>query len=139
MVLLYIFVSKLNHCFYIIAPGVTLHHMNSAINHGSVISIESIGEGDDALICRTINQQCCRGTTKRGEWYYPSNAKVPTMGENQRFYRNRSNDGEVILNQRQNRALTSPGLYCCVIPDSTVFCGIYQRICVNLGRFAELH
>ena len=115
--------------------------MNSSINHGSVISIESIGEDKNALICMTMNQQCCRigMTIKRGEWYNPNHAKVLIKGGNQRFYRTRSDKGEVILNRRQNHTLpSSPGLYCCVIPDSIEFCGIYQRICVNLGRFAEL-
>jgi hypothetical protein len=112
--------------------------MSSPINHGSVISIGSIGEGENALVCKTINQQCCRtGMKKRGEWYYPNLTKVLTMGKGQRFYRNRSDDGEVILNQRQNpESTSSPGLYCCVIPDSIDFCNIYQRICVNLGKFA---
>lgn len=109
--------------------------MNSPINHGSVISIDSIGEGDEALFCTTstTNQQCCYAG-KHGEWYYPTHDIIPNMGEGQRFYRNRSDGGEVILNQRKNRQSTSIlGLYCCVIPDS--ICGIYQRICVNLGKF----
>ena len=118
----------------LIDPGVTLHHMNSTINHGSVISIDSIGEGDEALFCKTTNQPCCKAG-KQGEWYYPNQDKVLTMGENKRFYRNRSDSGEVILNQRKNHASTSTaGLYCCVIPES--ICGIYQRLCVNLGKFA---
>jgi hypothetical protein len=62
------------------------------------------------------------------------------MGEGQRFYRNRSDDGEVILNQRQNpESTSSPGLYCCIIPDSNEFCRIYQRICINLGKFAVFY
>ena len=105
----------------------------SVVANGSVLSIDSIGEGDTALICYTSKENCCK-TKQSGEWYYPNQTKVCINGSNHRFYRTRTDDGEVLLHQRrdqQDSAIT--GIYCCVIPDNDSNCNFNQKMCVNLG------
>ena len=113
-------------------------HRGNEINNGSVLSIESIGEGSMALVCNTTNENCCRSPkSKRGEWYYPNGTLVPLLGDNYRFYRNRSSRGEVFLHQRRIHVHSSrTGIYCCEIPDRNDNCGINQKLCVNLGTFS---
>ena len=103
------------------------------VANGSVLSIESIGEGNIALVCHTSKVNCCRDE-RNGEWYYPNQTRVGINGTNQHFYRTRTDDGEVLLHQRrdqQDSIIT--GIYCCVIPDSDSNCNVNQEMCVNLG------
>ena len=97
-------------------------------------SIESIGEGDRALKCNTSNSNCCY-TPRHGEWYYPNGTKIQIKSENHHFYRNRSDNGEILLNQRTSHTqATITGLYCCKIPDNVNNCGVIQTLCINLGE-----
>ena len=100
-------------------PGVMLMHNNKMIENGSVLSIEVVGEGEMALICHTSRKKCCSTMRHRyGEWYYPGGSNtVPNFGSNEKFYRNRSDDGKVLLHKRPNNMQAETGIYCCVIPD----------------------
>ena len=41
--------------------------------NNSLIKMEDIGEGDEALICSTSFRPCCGTPPNRfGEWYYPN-------------------------------------------------------------------
>ena len=103
------------------------------VANGSVLSIDSIGEGDIALVCYTSKKRCCKNPNI-GEWYYPSGTKVNISGANDSFYRTRTDDGEIILHQRWNHqdSLVT-GIYCCEIPDNAKNCNANQKLCVNLG------
>ena len=121
--------------FFLQDPGVTLNHRGSEIKNGSVLSIDYIGEGDSAILCKTTNKSCCRNPF-RGEWYYPNGTLVPVSGRREHFYRTRSSSGEVLLHQRADRMQSIiTGIYCCEIPDSIDNCGINQTLCINLGMF----
>jgi hypothetical protein len=64
----------------------------------SAISLEEVGEGDDALICRTNDRRCCAMSPNRaGEFYYPKGDVVPIRSRAEDFYRNRG-EGEICLN-----------------------------------------
>lgn len=112
-------------------------HNGKRITNGSILLIQKIGENDMmALICQTSKVNCCYKRGHRfGNWYYPGGTKqVPASHKNEKFYRNRSDDGEVFLCKCANNMTAETGIYCCVVPDRNKNCGINQMLCVNLGK-----
>ena len=96
--------------------------------NNSVISLHEVGEGENALICKTDKQDCCGTPPNRfGEFYYPSGSVVPIRNRLDKFYRQRG-DSEIYLNRRADS--TSPtGTYRCVIPNAA---GILQTLNIDL-------
>ena len=112
---------------------------------GSNVPITAVGEGEDALFCKTNKEDCCARSGKRfGEFYYPNGVVVPVYSHGHSFYRNRG-DRVVRLNRRAEVLSTSVddplplaekndlplGEYCCEVPDA---CGDIQRVCINLVK-----
>ena len=86
--------------------------------NNSAIALEGIGEGEDALICRTNNKDCCATPPNRaGEFYDPKGDTVPIRSRAEDFYRNRG-DGEIRLN-RIIGSITVSGRFGCAIPDAS--------------------
>ena len=53
---------------------------NQAYLNNSIVAINYIGEGDNALLCMTHKPDCCKppnGNTSQGEFYYPNHSAVP--------------------------------------------------------------
>ena len=115
-------------------PGVKLIHADRTIGNGSVLSIEAVGENEEALLCHTRRKGCCAvdSNSRIGEWYYPNSTIVPNCETNHNFYRNRNNSGYVFLHQK-NHESSATGEYCCELPDSYDNCGINQTLCIILG------
>ena len=85
--------------------------------NNSAVSLQEVGEGERALVCKTNKEDCCGTPPNRfGEFYYPSGDMVPIRNRQDRFYRHRG-DGEIYLNRRVN-TVTPVGSYSCVIPDA---------------------
>ena len=115
------------------------HHTNSGVNllwrgiqypNNSILNIEQIGEGEYALVCQTDRIPCCGFPPYRfGEWYYPNGSIVPIEGAGATFYRNRNDDGQVLLNQRNNVTDYSFGPFCCVLPNAS---DINHTLCIGL-------
>ena len=115
--------------------------------NNSLVALEDIGEGDDALLCVTNNTMCCGraqspGQGILGDWFYPNGTRVPNRliyyGYYYRqayynthiweFYRNRG-PSVVRLNRRRGGV---NGIYRCVIPDTagvdqTIYIGVYGK------------
>lgn len=109
--------------------GLTLELNGVEYASGSTISIEDIGEGNNALLCRTDRTDCCNGANRNGEFIYPNNVAVGVMSANEAMYRNRGVQ-MIRLNRNKNSPLTPPtGLYRCVIPDSN---DVPQSISINI-------
>ena len=91
--------------------------------NGSSLPLSLIGEGDDALLCKT-DGACCIPPNRAGEFYYPNDSKVMILNSGDNIYRNRG-EGMIRLHRRNNA--TSPtGIYRCEIPNSQeVFENIY--------------
>ncbi|XP_064385046.1 sushi, von Willebrand factor type A, EGF and pentraxin domain-containing protein 1-like isoform X2 [Halichondria panicea] len=95
----------------------------------SSISLEDIGETDEALIFQTEIKDCCR-VQKIGQCYYPNGVEVGTKAARNEMYRNR--DSQMV---RLNKVdvftgqAAIPGLYCCTVPNND---GILHRICANI-------
>ena len=101
------------------------------------MTLEDIGEGDDALFCLTNQTACCQhpynteGTSRN--WYFPNGTRVPsikvnnTSGEQWDFYRTR---GQMVVSMNRRRGGVE-GIYCCEIPDTmsvtqTIYIGVYS-------------
>ena len=99
--------------------------------NNSVVTLEDISEGDDALLCITDNTACCsRAESPRGvvlgDWYYPNGTGVANSGEMLDFYRSR---GPSVVRMNRRRGGVN-GIYSCVIPDTAgvnqyMYIGIY--------------
>ena len=98
--------------------------------NNSIVILEDIGEGDDALLCKTNQIACCRppysgvNGSVLGNWYFPNGGKVPSASD---IHRTRSKM-EVLLNRRRGG---EEGIYRCEIPDTfgftqTLYIGVYS-------------
>ena len=101
-----------------IGPGVRLLWRGVEYPNNSIVRIKEIGEGVDAVACQTDMRPCCGTPYRIGEWYYPNGSRVPIEGAREPFYRNRNDEGLVMLHRRYY-SLYPTGLYCCVLPDAT--------------------
>ena len=97
--------------------------------NNSAASLLEVGEGENALLCKTNRKECCGTPPNRfGEFYYPNGIKVPIAKQQQGFYRNR---GENVIRLNRRDGITSPtGKYQCEIPDAS---GSVQNIYMSLN------
>ena len=98
---------------------------NQTYLNNSIVSINDIGEADNALLCVTNNPDCCK-PPPQGEFYYPNNTAVGFSSTNS-LYRNRGL--QVVRLNRRNDVLSQTGSYKCEIPDST---GMNRSIYINI-------
>ena len=88
------------------------------------MTLEDIGEGDDALLCMT-NLTGVNGSV-RGNWYFPNGTTVFSTPNNLEIHRTR--DQMMVLMNRSDGG--EDGIYHCEIPDSanvnqTIYIGVY--------------
>ena len=97
---------------------------NTTYQNNSIVTLEDIGEGGDALLCITNYTACCQplytGETvpALGNWYFPNGTSVPTMNESSHeqwdFYSSRG-QSVVGLNRRRGG---EEGIYSCETLDA---------------------
>ena len=125
------------HVFFLpTGAGVWLSLRGVTYQNNSLVTLEDIGEGDDALLCVTDNTACCAraqspGAVNLGDWYYPNetgvaNSVVATPNILWEFYRNR---GPSVVRMNRRRGGMN-GIYHCEIPDTTgvnhtIYIGVY--------------
>ena len=122
-------------------PGVVdvWFSLNGTIyQNNSIVTLEDIGEGDDALLCITDITDCCRPPDSYnaiGNWFFPNGSRVPSVGQWD-FYRTR---GQSVVRLHRRRG-GEEGIYRCVIPvpqsdaedvTQTIFIGVYTA---NTGK-----
>ena len=96
------------------------------------MTLEDIGEGNDALLCVTNFTACCIPpyTGENGSalwsWFFPNGTRVPSH-DNELIYRDR---GQMVegLNRRRGGV---EGIYRCKLNDSTnvnhtIYIGVYR-------------
>ena len=94
------------------------------------MTLEDIGEGDDALLCVTNLTACCRNPYTNGaavgNWFFPNGTRVPSSGVQWDFHRTR---GQMVVPLHRRRGGVI-GIYRCEIPDSmnvihSIYIGVY--------------
>ena len=84
------------------------------------MTLEDIGERDDALHCMTDQPACCLHFYTRylvlifGNWFFPNGSRVPSFWSQWDFFRNR---GQMVVNMHRRRGGVT-GIYRCEIPDA---------------------
>ena len=114
------------------AVGLLFH--DSHLENRSVVSLDDIGEGADALLCLTNSLSCCDehsdGTTS-GMWYFPNSSPVPlesqASGHRHDMYITRG-PGVVRLHRRGS-SMMPVGIFHCEIPDEE---GMNQSIYIDV-------
>jgi len=105
--------------------------------NNSEIDITQVGEATFALSCRTTLAGCCRFPPV-GEWYYPNGNIVNVQREEEDFYRNRDDEGNVYLHRR-NAPQLPRGIYRCVIPDQNgVTVSFHVGLYLPEGMYTQL-
>ena len=121
-----------------VAGGVRFS-LNGTTYQNSLVTLEDITEGDDALFCLTDLTACCRPPYTGywepfiGNWYFPNGTRVPSLGEPWDVYRSR---GQMVVRLQRRRGGVE-GIYSCVISDATnvtqtIYIGVYTA---NTGEW----
>ena len=100
---------------------------NITYRNNSIVTLEDIGEGDDALLCVTNQTACCRSPYTAGNWFFPNGTRVPSSGDQWDFHRTR---GQMVISLNRRRGGVE-GIYRCEIPDAvnvtrTIYIGVYS-------------
>jgi hypothetical protein len=112
----------------VLCVGVHIRLRGRIIEENDSVSITDIGENNAAVLCMTDKMECCKSMVGgTGEWYYPNNDTVGTVGGSEDFYRNRGQ--RVVRLNRRNNAMMPTGPFCCEVPDRN---NVMQRMCVMI-------
>ena len=110
--------------------GLRIELNSTVYPNGSMVYIDDIGEGSNALICHTSRRDCCSTVGNRyGEFYYPNGTLVGIKSKNEPVYRSRGS--QLIRLNRNSSSLSLPplGWYRCEIPIES---GEQQSISINI-------
>lgn len=119
-----------------IVVGVIFQHEES---NNTLVTVDSIGEGEEALLCLTDWKDCCvNGSDIHGSWFLPNGSKVSATNKAQ-FYVTWGIQ-TVGLNRAESSNLMLPtgaGIYYCEMMDKNnvthyLYAGIYPE---NGGKY----
>ena len=106
--------------------------------NNSLVTLEDIGEGDDALLCMTNLTACCSASYTGnwfafGNWFFPNGTRVSSSGNQWNFHRTR---GQMVVGLNRRRGGVE-GIYHCEILHSmtvnqTIYIGVYTA---STGEF----
>lgn len=111
--------------------GVRFWLKGTTYQNNSLVSLEDIGENDNALLCLTDLTLCCRAPYTGipgyavGNWYFPNGTRVLSSTTKWEIYRTRGQN-LIYLHLRRGGAT---GIYRCTIPDGA---GVYHNITIGL-------
>ena len=123
----------LTFCCIHTAVGFLLH--DSHLGNKSVISLDEIGEGANALLCLTNNVSCCEkdddGTAGR-MWYFPNSSHVPLGNQGSRDGVYITRGPSVVRLHRRRSSMISAGIFHCEIIDASgtnqsIYIGVYPN------------
>ena len=100
--------------------------------NNSIVILEDIGEGCDALLCITNQTACCRPDSGGngsilGNWFFPNGTRVPSSSAQWDIHRSR---GHMVVRLNRRRG-GEEGIYRCEIPDTmnvtqNIYIGVYS-------------
>ena len=130
----------LSHCdcdigisFFPGAGDVWFSLKNITYQNNSIVTLEDIGEGQDALLCITNQTACCRlpytgvNGSVLGNWFFPNRTRVSDSSNQSDFHTTR---GQMVVHMHHRRGGVE-GIYHCEIPDAmnliqTIYIGVYS-------------
>ena len=126
-----------NIMYYVLlaTSGVNLSLKGVYLAHNSYVDVDDIGEYESALICSTNKTNCCHGSNRVGEWYFPNGSSVQSWtvnhysGLSDYFYRDR---GEKVVRLHRVQNPPERGHFYCQLPDSN---DINQTLHVNICEY----
>ena len=120
--------------------GVRFSLNGTTYQNNSLVTLEDISEGDNALRCVTDQTACCRPTDSIGQlalgnWWFPNGTRLPTSGIRWDIHRTRGQSA-ILLHRRRGG---EEGIYHCEIPDAmnvyqTIYIGVYSRTDPQAGE-----
>ena len=124
---------SINHWLFSFLPtaadeGVRFSLGGTTYQNNSIVSLEDIGEGDDALLCLTDQPACCRPpytSNAIGNWFFPNETRVPSSGRKWDLHRTRG-QSVVLLHWRRGGV---DGIHLCDIPDTA---GVDQKLYIGV-------
>ena len=124
-------------------PGnVNVSLKGTTYQNNSLVTLEDIGEGGNALLCVTDLTACCRRPYTNsidrqalGNWFFPNGTRIPSSGVRWDFHRTRG-QSTVLLQRRQGG---EEGIYHCTITDEmnvtqTIYIGVYSNTNTQAGE-----
>ena len=114
--------------------GVRFWLRGTVYQNNSLMTLENIGIGGDALHCVTDQPPCCQPPYTGesyfglfiGQWFFPNGSRLPSSGQQWDFFRTR---GQSMVRMNRRRGGVN-GIYSCVVPDAmnvtqTIYIGVY--------------
>ena len=110
--------------------GVSFWLRGTTYLNNSIVTLEDIGEGDDALLCVTDQTACCQHPytlVLLGNLFFPNGTRVPSSGANWDLHRTR---GQMVVYLHHRKGGVN-GIYSCVVPNAmnvtqTIYIGVYS-------------
>ena len=118
--------------FYLDAGDVRFSFRGTTYHNNSIVKLEHLGEGGDALLCVTDLRNCCRPSDQAsralGNWFFPNLTRVQNSGAHWDYHRTR---GQNVVRLHRRRG-GEEGIYRCDIPDATgvvqtLYIGVYSK------------
>jgi len=98
--------------------------------NNTIVVMEDIGEGPDALHCYSTYDSCC----SRGDLHFPNGSSVLLGGHGRDLYKS-SDVGTGFIQLNRKKRVTSPsGRYQCVLPMRN---GLNASLFINIGKPTE--
>ena len=112
--------------------GVWFSLRGTSYQNNSLVNLEDIGEGDDALLCLTELTACCRKEfngamgSAIANWFFPNGTRVSSASNQWDFYRTRGHMVALLHRRRGGE----DGVHRCEISDAmnviqTIYIGVY--------------
>lgn len=106
------------------------------IRNNSLVRLDDIGRGSNALLCVTDKIPCCDEAD--GNWHLPDGTPLPSDTNLQNLYVSREDNQTVRLNNNMTDVNASFGIYSCMILDrldnvNHLYVGIYPP---NKGEYS---
>ena len=103
--------------------------------NNSLVNLDEIGKGTEALFCLTNNISCCENPSQ-GDWFGPTENLIRIMAEMENtiddFYTSRGPSVIYLNKVATGSSQTQSGVFYCRVPDAdgnnrTIYIGIYNN------------